>query len=677
MPRLFPAALAALAVTACLAGGAPAAAQGTPPPLIDREILFGNPEIDAAQISPDGRYIAFLKPYQGLMNIWVKGTREPFEKARLLTHASQPILRYFWSRDARYILFVSDTGGDENYNLLAAEPGQAVAPGAKVPAARSLTALKGVRTRIFHLPRSDADIVYIGLNDRDPQWHDMHRLRLSTGERELVLRNTSRLSAFVFDNKDRLRLAVRNPPAGGVDIVDIGADGAAAPVYSCALLEECAPLRFHKDGRRVYLTTNKGDHDLVRLVLLDPATRQEEHVEADPLQRVDFGGARFSDRTDDLLWTVYVDDRPRLSFKDAGFEADYRWLQSQLPGRQFNFRSATRDENLWLVTAWADTEPGETFLLDRKARKLEAQYRVRAKLARDHLAAVRPIRYRSFDGLEISGYLTLPPGAEAKNLPLVLIVHGGPWSRDEWEYDPMAQFAANRGYAVLQANFRGSAGFGKRFLDAGKQQWGGKMQDDLTWGVRHVVAQGIADPKRVGIWGISYGGFASLAGVALTPDLYAAAVAEAAPSNLVTLSESVPPYWEAFRRELKERLGDSGTPQGRAQLARQSPLAHVAKIKSPLMITQGANDPRAPRAESEQIVAALAARNSPVEYLLAPDEGHIFARPVNRMAVIAAVERFFARHLGGRVQADMSPEVARRLAEITVDVQTVQPPAGR
>jgi dienelactone hydrolase len=302
------------------------------------------------------------------------------------------------------------------------------------------------------------------------------------------------------------------------------------------------------------------------------------------------------------------------------------------------------------------------------------QYRIREKIPREHLAEMKAIRYKSSDGLEIPAFLTLPKGVEPKNLPLIVNPHGGPWARDSWGYRSYPQFLANRGYAVLQPNFRGSTGYGKKFLHAGDNQWGEKMQDDITWGVKHLVAQGIADPKRVGIMGGSYGGYATLAGVAFTPDLYAAGVAIVAPSNLITLLESIPPYWEAARSIFHARLGDPTKPEGKAQLERQSPLNSAGKIKTPLLVVQGANDPRVKKAESDQIVVALRERNFPVQYLVAPDEGHGFARPVNQMAMIAVAEKFFAKHIGGRFQDGATPEVATRLKEITVDVKSVEMP---
>jgi dienelactone hydrolase len=420
------------------------------------------------------------------------------------------------------------------------------------------------------------------------------------------------------------------------------------------------------------MDSNKGaDLDLSALMLFDPATGKTEMVESDPLKRVDFGGAVFSEATDELALTTYDDDKVRRYFKDKSFEADFKWLTTKFPGKEISRTSSTLDEKVWLVGASSDTEPGETYLFDRNTHKLTLQYKVREKLPRESLAHMTPVHYKSSDGLEIPAYLTLPKGISGKNLPTIIFPHGGPWARDFWGYNGYAQFFANRGYAVLSMNFRGSTGYGKKFLDAGNMQWGRLMQDDITWGVKYLVAQGTADPKRVGIFGGSYGGYATLAGVTVTPDLYAAGVELFGPSNLITLMESIPPYWEAGRQMFYQRMGNPTTPDGKAMLIERSPLTSASKIKTPLMIAQGANDPRVNHAESEQIVIALRDRGFPVEYLLIPDEGHGFARPVNNMATVMATEKFFAQYLGGRYQEGGTPEVVARLKEITVDPKTV------
>lgn len=662
-------------VSAWVAVATVSAQSKTQPPLIDRELFFGNPEITGAQLSPDGQFIAFIKPYKDTRNIWVKRINEPYSAAKLITNdTKRPIPAYFWSRDSQYILFVQDKEGDENYNVYAVNPSETPAAGQEVPTARNLTDVKGVRAVIYAVPKNQPDIIYVGLNDRDASWHDLYKVQISTGERTLVRTNTERIVGWIFDLDGRLRLATRIADNGDTEVLRVDQDG-FTKVYSCSVFESCAPVRFHKDKKRVYMITNKGeDVDLIRLVLFDPETGREQIVESDPMNRVDLADVAFSEVSDELVATVYEDERTRIYWKDKSFEADYKWLQKKLPGKELSMGAGTKDERLMLVTASSDREPGQRYLFDRQKKRLTFQYRVFEKLPREHLAPMQAIRYRSSDGLEIPAFLTLPKGVPAKNLPLIVFPHGGPWARDAWGYDRDAQFWANRGYAVLQPNFRGSTGYGKRFLNAGNKQWGEKMQDDLTWGVKHLVAQGIVDPKRVGIMGGSYGGYATLAGLAFTPDVYAAGVSIVGPSNLITLLESIPPYWEAARKLFHARMGDPSTPEGKAQLERQSPLNSANKIKAPLLVVQGANDPRVKKAESDQIVVALRDRGFPVEYLVAPDEGHGFARPVNNMAWIALAEKFLAKHLGGRYQPDMKPEVATRLKEITVDVATVTLP---
>jgi dipeptidyl aminopeptidase/acylaminoacyl peptidase len=641
------------------------------PPLIDREIFFGNPEYAGAQISPDGMYISFIRPLDDVRNVWVKGVSEPFEKARPLTaEKKRPIGQYFWSRDSKRILFVKDNDGDENFNVFSVDPAGAVAAGSRVPAPTNLTNATGVRTIIYGVPESEPDFIYIGINERDKAWHDLYKVQISSGTKTLVRENKDRLTYWVFDNKDKPRLAVRSAPNGDTEILRIDGDK-FTPVYSCGVFETCELIRFHKDDKRVYMESNKGDRDLTQLVLFDPATGKEEFVEEDANKRVDFGTAIFSERTDELIGTSYTDDKSRVIWKDKGFASDYNRLKKDLGDREIAFGSITADETKIIVSTYSDVDPGTVWVLDRRSKNLSTLYQVREKLDRNALSPVRAIRYKSSDGLEIPAYLTLPKGVAEKNLPLVVVPHGGPWARDNWGFNGMAQFLANRGYAVLNPNFRGSTGYGKKFLDAGNGQWGDKMQDDITWGVKHLIDLGIADPKRVAIMGGSYGGYATLAGVTFTPDLYAAAVAIVAPSNLNTLLGSIPPYWEQIRTLFHKRMGDPNTPEGRAQLERQSPLNHVAKIKTPLMVVQGANDPRVKKAESDQIVIALRERNYPVQYLLANDEGHGFQRPVNNMAMFAAAEKFLAQHIGGRYQESVTPEVMKRLGELTVDPKTV------
>lgn len=642
------------------------------PQLIDRETFFGNPEYAGAQISPDGKYISFVKPYKGTMNVWVKEANAAFDTAKPLTaDTARPVRNYFWSNDGKYILYVQDKGGDENFNVYAVNPSDKPAAGADVPTARNITDGKGVRAMIQAVPDSDPDAIYVGINERDKAWHDLYKVKISTGERTLINENKDRYQGMIFDNADKMRLAVRSAQNGDTEILKIGADGKATKIYSCNSFESCAPIRFHKDNKRVYIRSNKGDADLIGLYLMDAETGAVELVESDPMKKVDLSDANFSDVSKELIATSYEDDREKIFWKDKKFEKIYETIKKRLGDREIAIGSSTKDEEKFIITTYSDVDPGTVWFYDRKSGNLSTLYQVREKLDRKALAPMKAVRYKSSDGLEIPAYLTLPKGVDAKNLPTIVVPHGGPWGRDSWGYSSMAQFLANRGYAVLQPNFRASTGYGKKFLNAGNNEWGQKMQDDITWGVKYLVEQGISDPKRVGIMGGSYGGYATLAGVAYTPDTYAAGVAIVAPSNLQTLLEAIPPYWEAIRTVFYKRMGDPNTPEGLAQMKRQSPLYSADKIKTPLMVVQGANDPRVNKYESDQIVYALNQRNFPVEYIVAPDEGHGFARPVNNMAMYAAAEKFLAKHLGGRFQETMTPEVATRLKEITVDPKSV------
>ncbi len=646
-------------------------APGQAPPLLDRELFFSNPELSGAQLSPDGQYIAFIKPFKAVRNIWVKKTGQPYSAARVVTaDPKRPLAGFFWTRDSKRILFLQDKDGDENLNVYAVDPAAPNAEGKEVPAPRNLTEAKNVAAQVYAVPKTDPDTIYVGLNDRDASWHDLYKVKISTGERTLVRKNTERIAGWIFDSKGQLRLAQRLTEKGETEILRADPDRLTT-IYTCGVLESTDFMQFHKDGKRIYLQTNKGNRNLSELVLFDPATGREEKVESDPRNCVDFGGAIFSELTDKLLVTSYMDDRLRVYFHDKAWEADYKFLQKKFPGMEITIGSMTADESKFLVKASSDADPGTIYHFDRKSKKLSLEYVSRESIPRGFMAPMRPIRYKSSDGLEIPAYLTLPKGLPAKNLPLVVVPHGGPWMRDTWGFNGEAQFLANRGYAVLQPNFRASTGYGKKFLNAGNKQWGALMQDDLTWGVKHLVKTGLVDAKRVGIMGGSYGGYAALAGAAFTPDLFKAAVPIVGPSNLLTLLDTIPPYWEAGRVIFHTRMGDPTTPEGKEQLKRQSPLFSADKIKTPLLVVQGANDPRVKKAESDQIVIALRDRNFPVEYLCAPDEGHGFHRPVNNMAMHASAEKFLAKHLGGRFQEGGTPEVLQRLKEITVDPKTV------
>ena len=654
-----------------LAALAPMTTNAQQPPLIDRKLFFGEIQISGAQISPDGQYLSFLKPYKGTRNIWVKKAGEPFDAARPMSNESaRPVRSYFWSRDSKYLLYAQDVGGDENFNVYAIDPSAAPDAATGVPPTRALTSLKGVRTLIYDAPRAKPDILFIGLNDRDKQWHDLYELHISTGEKKLLKQNTERIAGWEFDNDGNLRMAERTTQAGDTEILRVDADG-FHPIYSCTVLEGCGVSGFDSANKQAYLITNKGSLDLTELELMDPATGATTFFESDPEKRVDLGGVVRSDIDQHIFFTTYEDDRYRRYFRDKEFEKEYKWLEGKLPGKEIGFGARSKDENVWIVNATSDTEPGETYVWNRKAKTLALQYRIREELPRGSLSERKPYHFKSSDGLEIPGYLTLPKGLAAKNLPLILWPHGGPWGRDSYGYDTFAQFFANRGYAVLQPNFRASTGYGKKFLNAGNGEWGRKMQDDLTWGVKALIADGTVDAKRVGIAGGSYGGYATLAGVAFTPDVYAAAVAIVAPSNLITLLDAIPPYWEAGRKQMYTRMADPTTPEGKALLIAESPLTKAKDIVTPLMVVQGKNDPRVNIRESNQIVAAVRDTGKPVEYLVATDEGHGFARPINNLAMVTGMEAFLETHLGGRSQKDVPDDVAAKLKELTVDPKTV------
>jgi dipeptidyl aminopeptidase/acylaminoacyl peptidase len=644
------------------------------PPLLDRQLFFGDPEISGGQLSPDGQYLSFMRPFNGTRNLWVKTRVAGFDEAIPVTdRTDRPIPGYFWSRDGKFLLFVMDQGGDENYNIYALNPAEASQ--GVIPKARNITDMEGVRAIIFHISHNDPDLMFVGLNNRDAAWHDLYSLRISSGELKLLRENTNRYTSWLFDWEDRLRLASRTKENGDNELWRLDPDGSEKLIYEWGLMETAYPAALHKDNEKIYLVTNKGkNHNLTKLFLMDINTLEKSLLEEDPQGRVDFGSLWQSDKTREVIATFYTDDRRRAYFQDRDFESHYNHLKSKLGGAEVSFSSGTRDESVFMVVAYSDVKPSSVYIYDLGTRTLEYQYTPRSGLPEQYMSAMIPISYPSSDGLEIPAYLTMPRNMGDKNLPLVVMPHGGPWARDYWGFDTWAQFLANRGYAVLQPNFRGSTGFGKAFLDAGNLQWGDLMQDDITWGVKYLVEKGIVDPARVAIFGGSYGGYATLAGLAFTPDVYAAGVSFVGPSNLITLLNSIPPYWEAARKMFHERMGDPTTPEGKEQLIRQSPLFSADKIVAPLLVVQGQNDPRVVKAESDQIVVALRDRGFPVQYINAPDEGHGFARPENNMAFLAATEKFLARYIGGRYQEDMPENIAKRLAEITVDVSTVTLP---
>lgn len=643
-------------------------------PIIDRSIFFGNPEITGGQLSPDGKYISFMKQHNNILNIWVKKFDEPFEKARRLTNLERPTGGYFWTHDGKYIVYVKDKGGNENYNIYAVSPTDAAIAETGVPDSRNLTPFDSARIQIYMVSKKDPNMMMIGLNNRDAKWHDLYKLEINSGKLTKLRENTDRLGYWVFDWNEEPRLAIRNPEDGSTEFLSVNADGGFTKIYSVTALESAGPLGFTKNNDKIYVETNKGDNvNLTKIVLMDPKTGAVTDFEQDPIGRVDVGGASFSDVTKELIYTSYTDEKDRYYFKDKKYEADYKFLKSKFPGAEIGVFSMTKNEDKFLFSVTGDTKVATIYFFDRGTKKIIQQYTPRPKLKpyEQYLSSMKPITYKSSDGLEIPAYLTIPKNSTGKDLPLLVFPHGGPWARSYWGFNAYAQLFANRGFAVLDPNFRGSTGYGKKFLDAGNLQWGKLMQDDITWGVKYLVNQGIVDPKKVAIMGGSYGGYATLAGLAFTPDIYAAGVDIVGPSNLFTLLSTIPPYWEAVRQIFTLRMGDESTEAGRKILKEASPLFSASKIKAPLMIVQGANDPRVKKAESDQIVIALRDLGRDIQYILADDEGHGFAKPVNNMGMIAAAEKFLSKYTGTRYQEDMPDDVAKRLKEMTVDISKV------
>ena len=641
-------------------------------PIIDRAIFFGNPEISSGQLSPDGNYVTFMKEHEGIMNLWVKPFDAAFSEATLLTKSASPILGYFWSQDAKYVLYVNDTGGDENFNVFAVSPSEATAT--SVPTSKNLTPLEEVTAQIYAVSTKDPDLLMIGLNDRDKAWHDLYSLKISSGELTKIFENNNRYTSYTFDWDDNLRLASRSDENGNSQILRVEPDGSFEELYTTNLKEQAYVSDWTPDNKECYLITNKGDINFSTCYKMNPETGDLSLYEADPKGQVDFGGLWVNSDTREIIATSYTYDKRVRYFKDSKWEAIYKNLQAKFPGKEIGFNSFTKDYSKMLVSVFGDNKATEVYFHNPTTDELILQYTPRPALKEieNHLSTMQPISYPSSDGLSIPAYLSLPTGKDGKNLPVVVLVHGGPKGpRDTWGYRSTVQFLNNRGYAVLQPNFRASGGYGKEFLNSGDKQWGKLMQDDITWGVNHLVAKGIADPKRVAIMGGSYGGYATLAGLAFTPDVYACGVDIVGPSNLFTLLESIPPYWEAGRKWLYEMVGDPDTPEGRKLLTEASPLFSADKISKPLLIIQGANDPRVKKAEADQIVIALRDKGQPVDYLLAMDEGHGFRKPLNRMAMYAQIENFLAQNLGGRHQPELPEDVSATLRKLTIDIDSV------
>jgi dipeptidyl aminopeptidase/acylaminoacyl peptidase len=613
-----------------------------PPPLIPLRDLFGNPERALARPSPDRARLAWLAPDRGRLNVWVS----PLEggEARAVTaDRERGIQSFFWSRDSSRILYLQDRGGDENHHLWCVELDGAAG-------ARDLTPFEGVKAGVVDLPRATPGQVLVSLNLRDRSVFDVHRLSLDAGALELVAQNPGNVSRWVVDRQGRVRGAHAQTPSGDYEVwVRDDEAGPFRVLAEYANEDGGQPYAFSPDGGELWVGSARG-MDRSRLVALDVATGAERPIDGD--EEADLAGPLVSDLTGELLGALYVRDRLVLHAFDERLERDWERLRAVHPGDPW-ITGQDADETIWTVTYNDDRDPGASYLVDRATGGSRFLFRSRPQLDPAALAPMTPVRIPSRDGLTLRSYLTLPLGVEARALPMVLLVHGGPWARDAWGYHSEAQLLANRGYAVLQVNYRGSTGFGKSFMHAAEGEFAGRMHDDLIDGVRWAVDQGIADPARVAIYGASYGGYAALVGATFTPEVFAAAVSYVGPSSLVTLVRSFPAYWRPFLESWWYRfLGNPDDPAQLADLEARSPLNFVDRIRAPLLVIQGANDPRVTKSESDQIVAALRARSVAVEYIVKDDEGHGFVKPENRMDAYRAIERFLAAHLGGRMEED-------------------------
>jgi dipeptidyl aminopeptidase/acylaminoacyl peptidase len=634
-----------LAVIASL--GAPsivmaAAKPVAPAPLIERAKFFGNPTKIAGRISPDGQWLSWIAPKDGVLNVWVAPASDPSKAKSLTDEKKRPIRTHFWAPDSKSVLFINDKGGDENFLLY----GVNVATGEQ----KSLTPFEKTRVQMIGYSNDVKDRILVGVNNRDPRWHDVHSLDLTSGKLTLVMQNDGNYSGFTADESLTLRLASKSRPDGGSDYFRI-TDGKVEekPMSQVGMDDSLTtrPLGFTTDGKTLYWADSRG-RNTAALMAQDVATGAATVVAQDT--RADIGAALSDPKTGkvqaysvDYLTSEYV-------ALDPAIKADLAFLKKEAKG-QFYVTSRDHADTKWLVTIDRVTEAPATWLYERKTKKLTKLFVARPELDGAKLAPMMAKEIKSRDGKTLVSYLTLPTnGVKGKPAPMVLLVHGGPWGRDGFGYNSLHQWLGNRGYAVLSVNFRGSTGFGKEFISAGDLQWGKKMHDDLLDATDWAVKNGVTTADKVAIMGGSYGGYATLAGLAFTPTKFACGVDIVGPSNLFTLLESIPPYWESFKQQFYKRMGDPNTESGKALLKEISPLNSADKIVRPLLIGQGANDPRVNVRESDQIVDAMNAKSIPVTYVVFPDEGHGFARPVNNIAFMAVTENFLGKCLGGQTE---------------------------
>jgi dipeptidyl aminopeptidase/acylaminoacyl peptidase len=641
--------VASASLSAVVASSAAGSSLTEPPAVISREVLFGNPERVSARVSPDGARIAFIAPSEGVLNVWVAPVGDLAAAKPITKDTGRGIRMFSWLPSGTHILWTQDKNGDENFRVYSVD----IASGSTI----DLSPFNGARAEIAHVSRDFPDSVAIAVNNRDPQFFDVHLVNAMTGERKLVFEN-ARFASTVLDDRMKVRVVGEPQPDGSTvySAVDETADGVAFRPLLTVPFEDAmttAISSIERAGKCAFLIDSR-NRNLSMLAAIDLATGTVEPIfEA---KKADVSDALVSpiDSAVEAVSSEYL--RSEWTVLSPRVEKDFAYLRTLDPG-DLSVTSRSLDDTRWTVSFSHDDGPSVAYFYDRAAGTATKLFTSSSKLEGLELATMHPVEIKSRDGLVLPSYLSLPTwsdsdrdGRPEKALPTVLLVHGGPWGRDSWGYDSTHQWLANRGYAVLSVNFRGSTGFGKDFVNKGDGQWADAMHDDLVDAVEWAVANGVAQRDKVAIMGGSYGGYAALAGVTFTPDLFAASVAIVGPSNLITLLDSIPSYWAPMTEMFAKRVADKRTPEGRRKLRGMSPLTHVDEIKKPLLVGQGATDPRVKRQESDQIVQAMQKKKLPVTYILFPDEGHGFAKPENKIAFMAVTEAFLAKHLGGRFE---------------------------
>ncbi|MEJ1237263.1 S9 family peptidase [Chryseolinea sp. T2] len=599
---------------------------------VKMEDFFRDPDKGQFRISPNGEMIIFLGPHKGRKNVFVQLLNDTTSKA-ITEETERSIYDAFWESDNR-IIFVKDSGGDENTHVLSVKP-----DGTDL---KDHTPFDKVRSEVVDILEDKPEELLIQSNKRDPQVFDLYLLNTATDKMTLVAKNPGNITSWITDHDGKVRAAVTADGVNASLLYRESEKDEFKPVITTSFKETLSPFLFTFDNKNLYCASNLNNRDKTALVEFDPRTAKEVRVLYENPD-VDIDGVDFSRKRKVLTAVYYENDKAGKHFLDPEFEKINKQIETQIPGYEFQITRHNENEDKLLVYASSDRYFGGYYYYDIVKNEFKKLADFAPWLKEDNMAVMQPVAYTSRDGLTIHGYLTLPKGMEAKNLPVVVNPHGGPWARDSWGFNSEVQFLANRGYAVLQMNFRGSTGYGRRFWESSFKQWGKTMQDDITDGARWLIKEGIADSTRIAIYGGSYGGYATLAGITSTPDLYACAVDYVGVANMFTFMNTIPPYWEPFRKMFYEMVGDPKNDS--LLLAEASPVMHADKIKVPLLVAQGANDPRVNKAESDQMVDALRKRGLTVEYIVKDNEGHGFYNEENQFEFYAAMEKFFDTHL--------------------------------